>query len=106
MAAVFDEFASRSMDEYYSVLEEKVVEQESNIKKMSESRSLPSHLINKLQELSSKTQSYETCAICLESIRENLHVTNCGHFFHSECWGKHIESSGDDVKKCPSCRQI
>lgn len=45
--------------------------------------------------------SAKECAICLDSLDNNIHVLNCGHVFHKEClnnWAM-IKSS------CPLCRR-
>ena len=44
-----------------------------------------------------------TCSICLEDLlyKEKIHITNCTHHFHIECFKKLLDSN---IKFCPICR--
>ena len=64
------------------------------------------------EQLRTSTQEKQTCAICLQTIRENAvwwHVTECRHYFHYDCWHtyhKHecVRREGDHTRvRCPAC---
>lgn len=44
-----------------------------------------------------------TCSICMEDLlyKEYAHITNCKHYFHTNCINKLFESN---LKCCPNCR--
>jgi len=41
------------------------------------------------------------CSICLESIEENLHKTQCNHNFHKDCINQWLDMGNNT---CPNCR--
>lgn len=62
---------------------------------------LPDHL----KEIAEKTT---ICVICTECMRKDLHVTCCGHVFHSKCLSKwfHVCHKSGQLRVCPICRSI
>ena len=62
---------------------------------------IPIHLLNELMEIWEKSEN-KNCPICYDKIDwEDIHITNCGHIFHSEC----ITPVYNITNKCPECRQ-
>ena len=65
------------------------------------------------EQLRTATQEKQTCAICLQTVRENAvwwHVTDCRQFYHYDCWHKYHKHECARRKgtytrvRCPACR--
>jgi len=46
------------------------------------------------------------CSICLDNIRSNIHITNCGHIYHKKCidFWKEKQLNLQKECSCPECR--
>ncbi len=46
------------------------------------------------------------CDLCLSEyeIFDNVHLTECGHYFHKNCLMEYINSDHEEYYYCPSCR--
>ena len=49
--------------------------------------------------------NYEECSICLNVLKENIKILECGHKIHYECSIKLENSSCPSKYKCPICRE-
>lgn len=43
-----------------------------------------------------------SCAICLDDLRNNLVITKCNHMFHKSCLGQWLGNHST----CPCCREL
>ena len=41
------------------------------------------------------------CSICLENLKDEIHITKCGHIFHYKCIANAINKN---INECPNCR--
>jgi len=67
---------------------------------------IPQHFKKLFTECYLVSASSIKCSICLDSIRSDIHITNCGHIFHEKCinsW-KDEQFNRDTDFKCPDCR--
>ena len=49
--------------------------------------------------------NYEECSICLNILKENIKILQCGHKIHNECIIKLENSNCPSKYKCPICRE-
>ncbi len=49
-------------------------------------------------------EAQETCCICLDVLKKNIHVTKCRHKYHKKCINEYLQYN--EVSKCPLCGRI
>tara|TARA_R110000744_G_scaffold225927_1_gene344326 strand:+ start:70 stop:465 length:396 start_codon:yes stop_codon:yes gene_type:complete len=68
---------------------------------------IPEHIKTMLKELIKKAEEDITCPICLDGIagKDDMKVSNCGHFLCLECYDELKGRSPNGIVKCPTCRK-
>jgi len=94
---------------YYGEMTERFSSSYSQVQQVRETLKevIPEHIKAMLKDLIKKAEADIQCPICLDEIagKDDMKVSNCGHFLCAECYDEMKERSDNGVVKCPQCRQ-
>jgi len=61
---------------------------------------IPDHFKNIVMEMIPESNKKFECVICLNNIKDDIKITDCGHIFHNKCLYEWVKIKN----KCPTCR--
>ena len=95
--------------QYYGELQERFNTSYDQVQQVRETLKevIPEHIKTMLKELIKKAEADIKCPICLDDIagKDDMKVSNCGHFLCEECYDELKGRSPTGVVRCPTCRK-
>ena len=95
--------------QYYGEMSERFDSSYSQVQQVRETLKevIPEHIKTMLKKLIKKAEEDIKCPICLDEIegKEDMNVSNCGHFLCKECYDELKDMSPYGVVRCPECRK-